>query len=449
MAIDCAWQPRSPDAGATASFTIPIRVSPADVRSQRVDSLCSPRAAAPHRARPARAAPRRARGEPRAPPRAARRGPRGGRRPRRVPGARADRLPAPGPRRRGRDAPRRPAPGDARAPRRDGLSAVVSFVEESGDHRLFIAAALLEDGEIRHVHRKVFLPTYGLFDERRFFAAGRRAPRDAVAARAWASGIAVCEDFWHLATPQLLALDGAQILINVSSSPGRDLAATQRGRARDGDVVADADADVRAADDVVRGVREPRRASTSRSRSGAARRSSRPSGEPRVLGAVLRRGPVPRRRRPRRTSAASGSRCRCCATSGPSSRSRELARIIAERAGLAPTRPPSQARAGLDVAPERRRRRSEPIGSHAGATATGDAVADCRSTTPAGRCSSCPTSWRSTPTSRAGSSPSSSAASCARRASSAACSGCRAGSTRRSSRTSSPRRSAPSSCCAC
>ena len=53
-----------------------------------------------------------------------------------------------------------------------GLSAVVSFVEESADHRLFIAAALLEDGELRHVHRKVHLPTYGLFDERRFFAPG-------------------------------------------------------------------------------------------------------------------------------------------------------------------------------------------------------------------------------------------------------------------------------------
>src|SRR6185503_7213045 len=35
-----------------------------------------------------------------------------------------------------------------------GLSAVVSFVEESGDHRLYIAAALIEDGQIRHVHRK-------------------------------------------------------------------------------------------------------------------------------------------------------------------------------------------------------------------------------------------------------------------------------------------------------
>ena len=105
------------------------------------------------------------------------------------------------------------------------LSAVVSFVEESADHRLFIAAALLEDGEIRHVHRKLFLPTYGLFDERRFFAHGDMLR--AVPSRLGVGvGIAICEDFWHLPVPQLLALDGAQILINVSSSPGRDLAAT-------------------------------------------------------------------------------------------------------------------------------------------------------------------------------------------------------------------------------
>jgi predicted amidohydrolase len=106
-----------------------------------------------------------------------------------------------------------------------GLSAVVSFVEESADHRLFIAAALLEDGEIRHVHRKLFLPTYGLFDERRFFAPGDILR--AVPSRLGVGmGMAICEDFWHLTVPQLLALDGAQILVNVSSSPGRDLAAT-------------------------------------------------------------------------------------------------------------------------------------------------------------------------------------------------------------------------------
>jgi predicted amidohydrolase len=107
----------------------------------------------------------------------------------------------------------------------EDLSVIVSFVEESGDHRLFIAAALLEDGRIRHVHRKLFLPTYGLFDERRFFAAGDLL-RATPSRLGVGLGLAVCEDFWHLTVPQLLALDGAQILVNVSSSPGRDLAAT-------------------------------------------------------------------------------------------------------------------------------------------------------------------------------------------------------------------------------
>jgi len=105
------------------------------------------------------------------------------------------------------------------------LSAVVSFVEESADHRLFIAAALLEDGEVRHVHRKIHLPTYGLFDERRFFAAGDML-RAVPSRLGLGVGLAVCEDFFHLSVAQLLALDGAQLLVNVSSSPGRDLAAT-------------------------------------------------------------------------------------------------------------------------------------------------------------------------------------------------------------------------------
>jgi predicted amidohydrolase len=106
-----------------------------------------------------------------------------------------------------------------------GLSVAVSFVEESADHRLFIAAALIEDGEIRHVHRKLFLPTYGLFDERRFFAPGDVLR--AVPSRLGVGvGLAICEDFWHLGVPQILALDGAQLLLNLSSSPGRDLAAT-------------------------------------------------------------------------------------------------------------------------------------------------------------------------------------------------------------------------------
>ena len=107
-------------------------------------------------------------------------------------------------------------------------SAVVSFVEESPDHRLFIAAALLEDGAVRHVQRKLYLPTYGLFDERRFFAAGDslRATPSRLGVDV---GLAICEDFWHLGVPALLALDGAQVLVNVASSPGRDVAAVNAG----------------------------------------------------------------------------------------------------------------------------------------------------------------------------------------------------------------------------
>jgi len=106
-----------------------------------------------------------------------------------------------------------------------GMSAIVSFVEESADHRLFIAAALVEDGRIRHVHRKLYLPTYGLFDERRFFAAGD-VLRSVPSRLGVDVGIGICEDFWHPPVPHLLALDGAQILVDVSSSPGRDLAST-------------------------------------------------------------------------------------------------------------------------------------------------------------------------------------------------------------------------------
>jgi predicted amidohydrolase len=106
-----------------------------------------------------------------------------------------------------------------------GLSAIVSFVEESADHRLFIAAALVEDGRVRHVHRKLYLPTYGLFDERRFFAAGD-VLRAVPSRLGMDIGLGICEDFWHPVVPHLLALDGAQILVDVSSSPGRDLAST-------------------------------------------------------------------------------------------------------------------------------------------------------------------------------------------------------------------------------
>jgi len=106
-----------------------------------------------------------------------------------------------------------------------GMSIVVGFVERSDDEQLYIAAALLENGRVNYVYRKSYLPNYGLFDERRFFGAGSqlRAVDSNLGVRL---GLCICEDFWHLPVPYLLALDGAQILVNISSSPGRDVAAT-------------------------------------------------------------------------------------------------------------------------------------------------------------------------------------------------------------------------------
>lgn len=102
------------------------------------------------------------------------------------------------------------------------LDLVVSFVEADKRQKFHIAAAYLSGGELLHLHRKVYLPTYGMFDEGRYFAWG-----DAVRAfdtRFGRVGILVCEDFWHISTPYILWLDGADILIFVSASPGRGLA---------------------------------------------------------------------------------------------------------------------------------------------------------------------------------------------------------------------------------
>jgi NAD+ synthase (glutamine-hydrolysing) len=103
------------------------------------------------------------------------------------------------------------------------IDLVVGFVDEDRRHRFFIAAAYLSGGELVHVHHKVYLPTYGLFDEGRFFAWG-----DAVQAfdtRFGRVGMLICEDFWHASPPYLLWLDGADMLLFTSASPGRGLTA--------------------------------------------------------------------------------------------------------------------------------------------------------------------------------------------------------------------------------
>jgi NAD+ synthase (glutamine-hydrolysing) len=106
----------------------------------------------------------------------------------------------------------------------EDIDMVVGFVDEDSRHRFYIAAAYLSRGAVLHIHHKVYLPTYGLFDEGRFFAWG-----DSVRAfdtRFGRLGMLICEDFWHASPPYLLWLDGADIFLLMSASPGRGLSAS-------------------------------------------------------------------------------------------------------------------------------------------------------------------------------------------------------------------------------
>ncbi|HEY4307271.1 MAG TPA: NAD+ synthase [Gemmatimonadaceae bacterium] len=87
----------------------------------------------------------------------------------------------------------------------------------------------LGDGEpqVRHVHRKVFLPTYGLFDEERFVERGREVRAfDTAWGRA---AMIVCEDAWHSMTATIAALDGAQLIFVCSAPPARGIAPKNDG----------------------------------------------------------------------------------------------------------------------------------------------------------------------------------------------------------------------------
>jgi NAD+ synthase (glutamine-hydrolysing) len=101
------------------------------------------------------------------------------------------------------------------------LDIVVGFVDEDSRHRFFIASTYLSGGRVLHVHHKVYLPTYGLFDEGRFFAWGDKVR--AFDTRFGRAGLLICEDFWHASPPYLLWLDGADIMLFSSASPGRGL----------------------------------------------------------------------------------------------------------------------------------------------------------------------------------------------------------------------------------
>ncbi|HKY32930.1 MAG TPA: nitrilase-related carbon-nitrogen hydrolase [Candidatus Polarisedimenticolia bacterium] len=110
----------------------------------------------------------------------------------------------------------------AAASRRTAI--VAGFAELAPGALVHNAAGVWAKGALAHLHRKVYLPTYGMFDEARYFAAGEvlrtfQAP--------WGrTGLLICEDFWHLSSSYLLSQEGMEVLIVVSASPVKGLRAS-------------------------------------------------------------------------------------------------------------------------------------------------------------------------------------------------------------------------------
>lgn len=102
------------------------------------------------------------------------------------------------------------------------LDVSAGFVERGRDARLHIAQGYWSRGKLVHVHRKVYLPTYGIFDDGRYFGPGDRF--DVFTSAAGPAGIAICEDLWHVSVPYLYGATGATIVFSPSASPGRGVA---------------------------------------------------------------------------------------------------------------------------------------------------------------------------------------------------------------------------------
>ena len=99
------------------------------------------------------------------------------------------------------------------------MALVVGCVEEDERGFLFNSALLLHGGALAHTHRKLYLPTYGIFQEGRFFSEGRKLRMARLFGNPF--GVLICEDFWHSDPAEKLARHGAKLIGIVSASPGR------------------------------------------------------------------------------------------------------------------------------------------------------------------------------------------------------------------------------------
>jgi NAD+ synthase (glutamine-hydrolysing) len=106
---------------------------------------------------------------------------------------------------------------DALAARTEGIVALVGFPQYADD--VYNAAAVLAEGTVAAVYRKIYLPNYGVFDEQRYFQSGDEPALIALGDGA-TMGLTICEDIWEPGPPATSeALAGAQVIVNLSASP--------------------------------------------------------------------------------------------------------------------------------------------------------------------------------------------------------------------------------------
>jgi len=104
------------------------------------------------------------------------------------------------------------------------VSLAMGLIEETDTALFYNSAVFLENGKIKHVHRKLYLPTYGMFDERRYFAAGWDVSAfDTHQAR---NAMLVCGDAWHIPLAYIAAHDGADVLMILAASSKEGLTDT-------------------------------------------------------------------------------------------------------------------------------------------------------------------------------------------------------------------------------
>ena len=97
-----------------------------------------------------------------------------------------------------------------------GLAVIVGFVDAKSD--IYNAAAIIYDGKLVSIYHKIYLPNYGVFDENRYFQAGRECP--VYTMFGVGIGVNICEDIWYEAGPATAqAYAGAEVIVNISASP--------------------------------------------------------------------------------------------------------------------------------------------------------------------------------------------------------------------------------------